>query len=146
MHTLTENARFARVLDGAAAGQGTSNGTGVDMTGYHRVIFVAALGAITATGTVTLKAQQSSDDGVADAYADLDGASVAADDQDGDKLLILEIPHPRKRYVRPVLVRAVANAVIDGIVAIQGEPMNAPVTQPATVAASAVVHAPAEAV
>jgi len=34
-------------------------------------------------------------------------------------MLVLDVYRPAKRYVRPVVLRATANAVIDGVIAIQ---------------------------
>lgn len=141
---LSRFGKVTRCINGAAAGTGTSNGSSVDMKGYKSVTFVALIGSITATGTVTLKAQQSSDDGSADAFADLEGTAVVYTDADGNKVAILELSSPRERYVRPVLVRATANAVIDGVLAIQTEADAEPVTHSTTVVASEFHHAPAE--
>lgn len=80
MYLLSKNAKVTRVANGAAAGTGTTNGTGLDMKDFDAVTFVALIGAVTATGVVTLKAQQSDDDGAADAYSDLEGTAVAYTD------------------------------------------------------------------
>jgi len=145
MHTFLENAKAARVMTAQAAGtDDTLTGSSVDTKGFGRVVFVAALGAVVATGTAKLKAQQSSDDGAADAFADLLGTSVAGADDDDNKLLILEISNPRERYIRPALVRATANVTVDSITAFLLEPNEAPVTQDTTVANSEIHHAPAE--
>jgi hypothetical protein len=47
------------------------------------------------------------------------------------------VVRPSKRYVFANLTRTTANATIDGIIAIQYRTRNLPVTQPATLAASA---------
>jgi hypothetical protein len=126
--------KVVRVMNGVAAGTTDQNGTGVDMTGFEGVAFVAALGAITASAVTSLKAQQSDDDGSADDYTDLEGTDVPIDDDEDNKLLILDIYRPRKRYVRPVLLRETANAVIDGIYAVLYGPKDEPITPDASVA------------
>ena len=136
---------MTRVMVGVAAGQATNNGSSVDMKGYDSITFIALIGTIVATGTITLKAQQSSDDGDADAFSDLEGTAIAYTSDDDDKMVILEINCPLKRYVRPVVTTAVANGTIDGVVAIQTKSSTEPVTHDATTVLSAEFHhAPAE--
>ena len=73
-----------------AAGTSTIDATSVDMSAFESVLMVARFGAITAGAATSLKALQSSDVGVADAYCDLAGTSqsVAVDD-DGEAGLAL---------------------------------------------------------
>jgi len=144
MSNLISNAKFTRVMNGVAAGQATTNGSSVDMSGFGSVAFVCLIGDIAGSGTVTLKAQQSSDDGVADGFSDLLGTAVAYAAGDDNKVAVLEINSPQKRYVRPVVITATGNGVIDGVVAILTKPGVAPVTQPATIIGSELHHAPAE--
>ncbi|HWL09556.1 MAG TPA: hypothetical protein VNQ76_14195 [Planctomicrobium sp.] len=117
---LSQEIDITRVLNGVAAGTTPQNGTGLSMEGYQGVMFVAAFGALTATQVTSLKAQQSSDNGSADDYTDIQGSSTQAlADADGNKLLVLDILQPSKLYVRPVVGRGTANAVIDGVFAIR---------------------------
>ena len=74
-------------------------------------------------------------------FVDLAGTSGSWAADDDNQLVICKLIKPNKyRYIRAELVRATANAVIDGIVAIQTRAAIAPVTQGATVA-SAETHA-----
>lgn len=118
---LLKETLVSRLVNATAAG--TTNITpahGVDMSNYDGVLFICAMGALTATQVTKLKAQQSNDDGVSDAYADIAGAeTAAAADADGNKLLILDVYKPLKRYVLPIVERATANAAIDSVTAIQ---------------------------
>lgn len=133
---LLDEIKITRVSNAAAAGTSDVNGTGVDMQGFDGVLFVAALGALSATQVTSLKAQSSSDDGSTDAYADISGAvTAAAADGDSNKLLVLDVHHPLERYVRPVLDRGTANAVLDGIIAIQYRG-NRPTTNGSTVSSA----------
>jgi hypothetical protein len=142
---LSKACKIVRVKNAVAAGFGdTQTGSSVDMKGFCAVCFVALLGTVTATGTAKLKAQQSSDDGVADSFADLLGTGVDGGDTHSNKLLVLEIQNPRERYVKPAIVRATANVVIDGVVAFLFKADKEPVTEDASVAASELHHAPAE--
>jgi hypothetical protein len=145
MSAQIENQKITRVLNAVAAGTTNQNTASVDMTGWDTVEFVALMGALTATQVTKLKTQQSSDDASTDAYDDLAGSATAAmADADTNKTLRSEIVKPTKRYVRAVLVRGTANAVIDGIIAIQRRARRAPITQSSTVSAVKTVVQPAE--
>lgn len=129
---LAHNCKIVRCSNAVAAGTTTVNGTGVDTAGYEGVLFVLQLGALTATNVTTLKAQGSSDDGSADAYADMAGASAVAADTESGKILYLDVADPREKWVRPVVTRATANAVIESIIAILYGPKSMPTAQNAT--------------
>ncbi len=142
---LNRESKMVRVMDGVVAGTTDQNGTGVDMAGFESVTVVALLGTLTATQVTSMKAQQSDDDGAADAYADLAGSdSGNLDDADDDKAIVVTIVRPRKRFVRPVLLRGTANAVVDGIVAILEPPHRVPTTHDASIALSETLISPAE--
>ena len=129
--------KIIRVSNAVAAGTTAVNCTAVDMGedgGWESVEFVALFGTLTANQVTNLKAQQSSDNGSADAFADLAGTALTAlgDDDDND-MARLEIIRPRERYVRCVVGRGTANAVIDGVIAILRRPRVVPITQHSTV-------------
>ena len=116
-----------------AAATDITDASGVDVSGYEEVTFLIPFGAITANAVTSVKAQQSDDDGSSDGYSDLEGSSVTvADDQD-NKIAILTVRRPLKKYVKPVVLRATQNAVVDGIIAILRHPRVSPVTQDSTV-------------
>lgn len=101
----------------AAAGTTDVNCTGVEMASANGVVFIAAIGTITATAVTSLKAQDSDDDST---YADITGASVTIADTDDDKLAILDVKNiNRKKYIRCVVDRGTANAVVEQVVAIR---------------------------
>jgi hypothetical protein len=59
-----------------------------------------------------LKVQQFTAD-TSGSYADVSGViTAAAADGDAGKLLILEVYKPQQRWIRPVVVRGTANAVV----------------------------------
>jgi hypothetical protein len=131
-----EQQKITRVLNAVAAGTTNQNTSSVDMTGWDSVEFVAHLGALTATQVTKLKAQTSSDDAAADAFADVSGgATAAAADADSGKLLRCEVIRPRERYARAVVVRGTENAVINSVIAIQRRGRRLPLTQSTTVSA-----------
>lgn len=144
MNLLTYG-KVSRVMVGIAAGMATNEGDSVDMEGFKSVTFIALIGDIAGGGAVTFKAQQSSDDGIADGFSDLLGTAIAYTDADDNKAAILEIVNPLKRYVRPVLITGGGNGAIDGVLAIQTGPNTEPVTHDAITVLAAELHAsPAE--
>ncbi|AMV20415.1 hypothetical protein [Planctomyces sp. SH-PL14] len=131
---LSKQVKVTRVNNAAAAAQTAVNATGVDMAGWDGVLFIALLGTLTTTHATSLKAQQSSDNAAADDYSDIAGSSTGnMADGDSNKIILLDVFRPTKQYVRPVLVRGTANAVLDGILAIQYAGRDIPITQGSTV-------------
>lgn len=121
-----------RVINATAAGTTAVNGAVIDMQDFETVTFEASFGTLTATQVTGLKAQAGTASDGSD-MADITGASVGPlADGDGNKMLVLEVVRPQKRYVRCVVTRGTANAVIDGVVAVQRGPKKLPVTQDAT--------------
>lgn len=118
MSNLLANAAIDRVSNAVAAGQTEIDCTGVDTQDADSVTFIVAIGAMTATGQLTVKLQQSSDNGVGDAWADLAGSGQVLGDTNSNKLVAIEGVQLQKRYVRLVLLRATANIAIDGVVSI----------------------------
>jgi hypothetical protein len=127
---LTDDIKVTRIMNAVAAGTSVQTSSAVNMAGYDGVLFIALLGTLTASQETSLKAQQSSDDGSADAYGDLEGTLVGPmGDDDDNKCLMLDIYRPEKQYLKALLNRATANAVIDGIIAIQYSARSRPVAQ-----------------
>jgi hypothetical protein len=119
MPNLSKNINVVRVVNAQAAGLTAFTGTHVDMQGYDSVIFIAGLGALTATQVTSLQAQNGSLVNDTDQANITNAITAAMADGDSNKLLILEVFRPLLRYVRPVINRATANAVIDFCIAIQ---------------------------
>lgn len=118
MHNLSRQTQPCRSMNAVAAGTSdTQVGTAIDTLGWDGILFIFAFGTITSTAVVTIKAQQGLQSGGGDA-ADLEGTAQSVADTDDNKIVVIDIYKPRKRYVRPVVTRATANAVIDGVVAI----------------------------
>lgn len=116
----------------------------IDTFGYSAVAFELLLGAVTDGGACYWKVQQSSDDNVADDYTDIAGSKQVIADTDDNKLRIIEIFKPQKRYLKVLTVRATQNLVVDGLTANLYRAQSSAVTQGATVAGYTTLNAPAE--
>lgn len=117
---LTHEVKVTRVLNAVAAGTTDQNSAVVDTQGWDGVMFIAAFGALTATQVTLLKAQHGAQANLSDAADITGGATAALADGDGNKCLIVDVrASSSKRYVRAVVDRGTANAVIDGVIAIQ---------------------------
>lgn len=140
MQNLLKGIKVTRVMNAVAAGTTSQNGSTLDMSGWDGVLFVAQLGTLTATQVTGLKAQQGNASNMSDA-ADLINTAVGPlADGDSNKCLALDIYRPLERYVRCVVTRGTANAVIDGVIAIQYRGRKAPVTQDTTTIAANESH------
>lgn len=130
--SLLKEGKFDKVLVATAAGtDDTLTGDILDLQNCDSVTGIAILGDVTATSVVTLKAYTGDDSALSDGAYETVTATVTADATSGDnKLLVLDVIRPGKRYVRFDLVRATANAVVDGIVGIRYNYRALPTTQP----------------
>ncbi|NQU38201.1 MAG: hypothetical protein HQ526_11490 [Actinobacteria bacterium] len=145
MYNLTKQGKVTRVSNAVVAGTTDINSSSIDMQGFDAVTFYVCFGAITASAVTSVKAQQSSDDAAADAFADLLGTGITVADDDDNQVVALEVNEPRERYVRCVVDRGTANAVVDSIIAVQTRAGVEPVTHDSTtVVGSEWHHAPAE--
>jgi hypothetical protein len=142
--SLVKETRVVRCVNSTAAGITVIDGSSVDCAGYQGVLFVAQIGALTATQVTELKAQHSLDNGVDDAFADLAGSHVGPMlDTQSDLMLLLDVYRPQKRYVRPVVVRGTADAAIDSVIAILYGPEHEQPPVDATVADELYLVSPA---
>lgn len=115
---MLPNVKVTRVMNAVAAGSDNQDSSILDMQGYDGVVFVAAFGTITSGAVTALVAQQNSASAT-EGMTSLEGASVSVADDDDNKIAIVDVHRPRKRYVRAVVERGTQNAVIDGVIAIQ---------------------------
>lgn len=143
--SLTKNIKITRVAASASAAQTDVTGSILDMAEFDGVLFIALTGDVTTSSALALKAEQNTANSTS-GMAELSGsAAFTASASDADsKALVLDVYKPRERYVRAVLERGSANAVVDGIIAIQYGAMNKPTTHDASVIASALLNDPAE--
>lgn len=113
-----------RLAAAAAASAGTAvNGTAQDASLYDGVVFFATVA--TANAGNFLKAQQGDLADGSDA-ADLEGSKVVA--VANGQVVALVVHKPKKRYVRPVIIRAGANTATGDVYAIRYRAHQAPVT------------------
>ena len=105
---------------------------GVDLKGFDGCLFIVPWGAITAAGVQSVEVHQSSDDGVADGFSALLGSKVTVADSDDNKLTVIDVFRPLKRYVKAIVNRATQNSAIDGIIAIRYCAASDPPTHDAT--------------
>lgn len=134
-----------RVLNAVAAGTSAQTSSVIDTAGYDGVKIYTGFGAITTGAVTSVKLQQSSDDGVADGYSDIEGSSITVNDDDDNQFVVHDLYRPQKRYIKVVISRATQNAVIDGVLAVRYSPKKLPATNDsATIVALESYASPAE--
>jgi hypothetical protein len=146
MLNFLKDAKILAVENAAAAGTSLLTTEVVDMQGFDSVCFVVKLGDVTDTCELTLTAKTNTADSTSSPAPTVlsDTVTFTAGASDADnKLLMLDLHKPRDRYVFATLARATANAVVDGIFAILYNAHERPVTQDASVIASAFANDPA---
>lgn len=140
LQCFSKDVKVTRVKNAVAAGTTDVDGDVLDMSGYDAVAFVGLLGDVTATSVLSIEGRESdaSNGSGSVQVTDSKTADYTATASDADnKLLISDVVRPNKRYVFPRLKRGTANAVVDGILAIQYRTGDLPVTQGSTVLAQA---------
>lgn len=132
--TGVEALKFAQSIKPASHAAGTITGTGVLVRDFDDLMVALDAGVFAATGDATLKLQESDDDGVADAYADIPGAVMSNKPIASD-----EAPYvgnvnlaKRKHWIRAVVTVA-DDACIFSVPFILGAARKRPVTQVNTV-------------
>jgi len=115
-----------------SAAQTTGTSDALDMQNWDGVVFIGILGAGTATGTLSLKVQQCTTSG--GTYADLTGTSSgnSTATTDNNKMIIIDIFRPLKRYLKVITTRGTANTILEALIAIQYRGRKVPVTQATT--------------
>lgn len=137
---LLDEVKVTRVENSAVAGTSELKTDVLDMSGFDGVVFIAVLGDVTDTSVLTLtpKGNTANSDSSPTPVA-ITGASAtytaAASDAD-NKLMVVDVLRPGYRYVFASLTRTTANAVVDGIIAVQYKCRSVPVTQGSTVLVS----------
>jgi len=120
---LSSFAQPIRVMNAVAAGTTDQNSSWVDVQNCSGVRFIALFGTLTSTQVTSMKLQgatTSNQSDAADLLASETGTVVtttALADADGNKMLVAEVYRPKVRYIRAVIDRGTANAVIDGVIA-----------------------------
>ncbi|MEN1679879.1 MAG: hypothetical protein AAGJ46_09810 [Planctomycetota bacterium] len=137
---LSRSCKRTRVANAAAAGQTEVVSTSIDGRGFDACEFVVSFGAIVTGAVTTVKAQGSADNTT---FTDLAGVSQSVADDADNSVVIVDVGHPRHRYLRCVVTRATQDATVDGIVAQQYLAREEPVDHDEAVAAT-FFHAPPE--
>lgn len=119
----------------AAAG-GATNG-GIDTRGFRRLIAIAAIGASTATQSISWKLQQSSDEAATDSYTDITGAAgTALADTDDNKCAVIDLNLDGiERYVRVSYTSSGTGATTFGVIGVLTDPTVEPTTHIVTAVA-----------
>lgn len=131
---LSKCVQLTRVKSSVVAGTTAVDSNILDMAGFDGVMFVALLGTVTSGSVLTLVTQQNTANSTS-GMATITGASAGVTDTAGEKsngALIVDVYRPLQRYVRAELTRTTANAVVDGILAIQYAAGHKPTTQDVT--------------
>jgi len=129
---------IVRVSNAVAAGTSSVNCTAVNLASVvgDVVRVIACMGTLTSTQVTSLKLQSSSDNST---WTDVTGGATGnMADADSNKMLIAEWIRPNTQYVRAVVVRGTANAVIDSVVMIIGNVRSEPITADTSVSKSVV--------
>ena len=137
---LIKNVKVTRVAASAVAAQTEVVSDVLDMTGYDGVMFVALTGDVTTACVLTLTAKGNSANSTSSPTPVTQKATDAftADGTTADsKALVVDVFDPMLQYVFASLTRTTANAVVDGIIAIQYSAELRPTAQAASVIASA---------
>ena len=123
---LSKCCQIRKVLD-YVSGTADRNGTTIDMQGYEGCFFVLTTAAVAASSVNAIKVAQSSDDGVADAYSDLEGTSITVAADDDNQLFGIDVYKPAKRYLRCIVDKDASNAMAESVLALLYGPRELPV-------------------
>lgn len=131
---IHQQIRMERHSNAVAVGTSTiTPSSGINTAGFGTCLFAILWGTIT-DGPPSIKVQQSDDNGVADAYSDLEDSSVPVAITNDNKITWVEINRPSKSWLKLIVTRGgVTGAVVDGIIALLGDHYRGNVTQPAEV-------------
>ena len=106
----------------------------VDMQGYDSVAFIAITGDVDNTSVLTLTVKSNATDTTTGGTTEKAGTATTATATSADtKLIIVDVLRPSLRYVFASLTRTTANAVVEGMLAIQYNAKSMPVTQGSSV-------------
>ena len=146
---LLKNTLIAEVGAPVALASDTDqNSDRLDMQGYDGVLFLVPITDSVDTGVAALTIEQNDDDsdtGMSALTGAVATATSAANDDLNNKLLIVDVYRPTKRYVQGVITSLTANIAFGNTIAIRYKGSKVPITADASVAASSLVAGPAEA-
>lgn len=134
MKNFSTSTKMTRHSNAVAAG--TSDITpsaGINMADFDGCIFVVQFGTLTSTAVTSIEVHQSSDNGDGDSFTAILGTKVTVADDDDNKVFYVDITAPTEQYLKCIVNRGTANAVLDGIMAIQYGPAAMPTTHDSTI-------------
>ena len=144
MFSIVKDTKITECVAPTVAGTTDVTGDTIDMQNFGSVAFLVSFGTITTGGVTSIKVQQDSDSAMGTA-ADLLGSSVSITDAQDDHSVLVEVAEPRERYVRVIVDRGTANAVINTGYAIQTNPKISPTTHDSSTIVTPELHvSPAE--
>lgn len=135
MHNLSQHTLVKQnIAPQSIASGATVNGAGQDCQGYETLLAEIQVGLAT-TGDVTVKLQESSDDGSVDTYADITSATTPAVGPSGDnEPYLIEVNlSEREQYIRAVATVANGGTVVVGVSFLLSRGRHLPPTQDNTV-------------
>jgi hypothetical protein len=116
-----------------AAGTSAINGGWFDMAGFRGLLALITFGVITSTAVTSIKLQGANLDDQSDG-ADLEGTGQTIADTDDGKTFYVDLYRPLHRYIRLVVPRGTANAVVAEALYVGYEPRVTPTTHGTNVA------------
>ncbi|MFA5423833.1 MAG: hypothetical protein WC374_08255 [Phycisphaerae bacterium] len=139
---LMKNILVSEALAPVTAGQQSSKSDVLDMQGYDGVLFVVPITDCTSGAVATLTVQENtanSTTGMASiTSASATNTSTAGDDQN-NKLLLVDVYRPLKRYVMGLLTIGTQDAASGNMLAIRYCGSKAPIAEDATILDATVV-------
>lgn len=137
LNNLLNNAKITRINSGGAGAASAipTKCTILDMSGFKNVCFVAEFGDVLDTSVVSVKiaTAATNDTSVMVLVTDALVSGTAGAATYDDKMVILDVTEVNKQFVECQIFHVTANAPFDSILAIQYNPVSAPVTQGSTV-------------
>jgi hypothetical protein len=140
---LLKNAKIMEVLTADAAADDTdANSARLDMAGYEGVCFIVPITDSVTNGVATLTVEQCDSDtdtgmtAITSASARL---TCTTSDDLNDKILVVDVYKPTKRYVQGVITSDVANIAFGNTIAIQYKGRKDPQTEAASAETTFVV-------
>ena len=140
---LLKNAKIAEVNAPVAVAANTDdNSDRLDMAGYDGVCFIVPIVDSVATGVATITVEQNdsdSDTGMTAITSASARLTCTTSDDINDKILVVDVYRPTKRYVQGVITSAVANIAFGNTIAIQYKGRKDPQTEHADTKSTFVV-------
>jgi hypothetical protein len=143
MKSLLKNVKIEHVVNRTADGQATTTSSAIDMASYEGAMAIIPIGVSAANGVVTAHLEQSSDNGVADDYSDVEGSEVTGTNADNTELVI-DLAKASKRYVKVITVTSTGDSEIGPVLVLKYGASKLPVVQGANITDSALLAGPAE--